>query len=54
MPESRRGISMSCSDKLLLVNLLGFHGQHLDLILPNLSNFFKFKTIIIEVEHICD
>ena len=54
MPESRKGISMSCSDKILLVNLLGFHGQHLDLILSNLSDCFKFKSIIVEVEHICE
>lgn len=51
MTEGQRSVSMSCSDKIVMWNSIGFQGAVLSNILSNSNNQIqplKFSSIVIE------
>ena len=50
IPEDSKSLSMSCSDKILMWNCIGFQGS----VLANfLEDPLHFSSIVIECENIC-
>ena len=51
MADEQRSLSMSCSDKILMWNIMGFQGS---IIKQKINQKLVLSSIIVEVENICD